>query len=130
METISMNVVPFKFHSGGFYDLVFEGRGLLKDEGDYLTLEFQQQDLWFGIIKSAIQSIRVPVNEVSLTRTYQRLAGSLFADVPPDAADDEHPTSRRPARGQPRASAAKDQRARTSKQQNALWKTSTTGTKI
>ena len=28
--------------------------------------------------------------------------------VRPDAADDEQPTSRRPARGQPRASAAKD----------------------
>jgi hypothetical protein len=64
METISMNVVPFKLHTGGFYDFLFEGRGLLKHEGDYLTLEFQQQDVWFGIIKSAVQSIRVPVNEV------------------------------------------------------------------
>ena len=46
METISMNVVPFKFQTGGFTDFVSEGRGLLKDEGDYLTLEFQQQDVW------------------------------------------------------------------------------------
>jgi hypothetical protein len=64
METISMNVVPFKFQFGGFYDFVSEGRGLLKDEGDYLTLEFQQQDVWLGIFNSAVQSIRVPVNEV------------------------------------------------------------------
>jgi hypothetical protein len=64
METISMNVVPFKFQTGGFYDFVAEGRGLLKDEGDYLTLEFQQQDLWIGVFKSAVQSIRIPVNEV------------------------------------------------------------------
>ena len=59
-----MNVVPFKFQTRGFYDFVAEGRGLLKDEGDYLTLEFQQQDVWLGIFKSAVQSIRVPVNEV------------------------------------------------------------------
>lgn len=64
METISMNVAPFKFHFGGIYDFVSEGLGLLKDEGDYLTLEFQQQDVWFKIFKSAVQSIRVPVNEV------------------------------------------------------------------
>jgi hypothetical protein len=64
METIRMNVVPFKFQSGGFYDFVSEGRGLLKDEGEYLTLEFQQQDVWFGIFKSAVQSIRVPVSEI------------------------------------------------------------------
>jgi hypothetical protein len=64
METISMNVVPFTFQTGGFSDFVYEGRGLLKDEGDYLTLEFQQQDVWFGAFKSAVQSIRVPVNEI------------------------------------------------------------------
>ena len=64
METISMNVVPFKGHTGGFYDFLAESRGLLKDEGDYLTLEVQQQDVWFGILKSAVQSIRIPVSEV------------------------------------------------------------------
>jgi hypothetical protein len=64
METISMNVVPFKFQTGGFYDFVAEGRGLLKDEGNFLTLEFQHQDLWIGYFKSAVQSIRIPVNEV------------------------------------------------------------------
>jgi hypothetical protein len=64
METISMNVVPFKFKTGRFYDFVAEGRGLLKDEGEYLTLEFQQQDVWLGIFKSAVEWIRVPVNEV------------------------------------------------------------------
>ena len=64
METISMNVVPFKVQSGGFYDFVAEGRGLLKDEGDYLTLEFQQQDVWIGYFKSAVQSIRIPVSVV------------------------------------------------------------------
>src|ERR1700750_950002 len=70
METISMHVVPFKFQSGGFYDFVSEGRGLLKDEGDYLTLEFQHQDVWLGIFKSAVQSIRIPVSElVSLELT-------------------------------------------------------------
>jgi hypothetical protein len=64
METISMNVVPFTFQSGGFYDFVAEGRGLLKDEGNYLTLEFQHQDVWFGIFKSAVQSICIPADEV------------------------------------------------------------------
>ncbi len=64
METISMNVVPFKTQTGGFYDFIAEGRGLLKDEGDYLTLEVQQQDVWFGVFKSAVQSIRIPVHEV------------------------------------------------------------------
>jgi hypothetical protein len=64
METINMNVVPFKFQTGGFSDLIFEGRGLLKDEGDYLALEFQQQDVWFRVFKSAVQLIRVPVDEV------------------------------------------------------------------
>jgi len=64
METISMNVVPFKTETGGFYDFFAEGRGLLKDEGDCLTLEVQQQDVWFGVLKSAVQSIRVPVDDV------------------------------------------------------------------
>jgi hypothetical protein len=60
-----MNILPFRIQSGGFFDLIAEGRGLLKDEGDYLTLEFQQQDVWLGIFKSAVQSIRIPVNEVA-----------------------------------------------------------------
>jgi len=59
-----MNILPFKVHTGGFYDFVAEGQGLLKDEGECLTLEFQQQDVWFGFFKSAVQSIRVPVNEI------------------------------------------------------------------
>ena len=64
METISMNVVPFKIATGGFYDFIAEGRGLLKDEGDYLTLEVQQHDVWLEFFKSPVQTIRIPVHEV------------------------------------------------------------------
>ena len=82
METISMNIVPFKIHTGGFYDFVAEGRGLLKDEGDYLTLEFQQQDLWIGILKSAVQTIRIPVNEVVSLELSKGWLGAYSLCVP------------------------------------------------
>src|SRR5689334_12025579 len=64
MGTICMNVVPFTIQSNGFYAFIAECRGLLKDEGDYLTLEAQQQDVWFRIFKSAVQSIHIPIGEV------------------------------------------------------------------
>jgi hypothetical protein len=64
MDTISMNVLPFTIQCEGFYALVAECRGLLKDEGDRLTLETQQQDVWFKVFKSAVQSIHIPISEV------------------------------------------------------------------
>ena len=82
METISMNVVPFKIATGGFYDFVAEGRGPLKDEGDYLTLEVQQHDFWIGIFKSAVQSIRIPVDEVVSIELSKGWLGSYSLCVP------------------------------------------------
>jgi hypothetical protein len=64
MATITMNVLPFTIECEGLYAFVAECRGLLKDEGDYLTLETQQQDVWFKVFKSAVQSIRIPIGEV------------------------------------------------------------------
>ena len=71
-----------KLQTGGFYDFVAEGRGLLKDEGDYLTLEVQQQDVWFGIFKSAVQSIRIPVNEVVSLELSKGWLGAYSLCVP------------------------------------------------
>src|SRR4051812_44306309 len=64
MGTISMNVLPFTIQCEGLYALIVECRGLLKDEGDHLTLETQQQDVWFKVFKSAVQSIHIPISEV------------------------------------------------------------------
>jgi hypothetical protein len=82
MDTIDVNVVPFKLQTGGFYDFVAEGRGLLKDDGDYLTIEVQQQDLWLGIFKSAVQSIRIPVNEVVSLQLAKGWLGAYSLCVP------------------------------------------------
>jgi hypothetical protein len=64
MDTTTMNVVPFTIASDGLYSFIAECRGLLKGEGDHLTLETQQQDVWFKVFKSAVQSIRIPIREV------------------------------------------------------------------
>ncbi len=82
METISMNVVPFKIQTGGFYDFIAEGRGLLKDEGDYLTLEVQQHDVWLEFFKSAVQSIRIPVDEVVSLELSKGWLGAYSLCVP------------------------------------------------
>ena len=77
-----MNVVPFRIQSGGFYDFVAEGRGLLKDEGDYLTLEFQHEDVWFRVFKSAVQSIRIPMSDVVSLELSKGWLGSYSLCVP------------------------------------------------
>ena len=64
MGTVSMNVLPFTIACEGLYAFVAECRGLLKHEGDHLTLETQQLDVWFKVFKSSVQSIRIPVRDV------------------------------------------------------------------
>ncbi len=63
-----MNVVPFSISN--VYAGFGECRGLLKDEGQHLTLELQMQDAIAGILKSPVQKIYIPIGDVvSLTLT-------------------------------------------------------------
>lgn len=57
-----MNVVPF--HSDDMYGGLARCNGLLKDVGDALILEIQVQDNIVGVIKSAVQEIRIPIGDV------------------------------------------------------------------
>lgn len=57
-----MNIVPF--YSDDAYAGLARCNGLLKDLGDALILEIQIQDNFFGFLKSAVQEIRVPIEDV------------------------------------------------------------------
>lgn len=47
-----------------------ECHGLLKDEGEHLTLEFQVRDSLAGVLKSKVRQVQIPLDEVvSLTLT-------------------------------------------------------------
>ncbi len=62
-----MNTVPFKVD---LYAGFGQCNGLLRDEGEYLVLEFQNQDNIAGIIKSGVKKVRVPLSDlVSVTIT-------------------------------------------------------------
>jgi hypothetical protein len=61
------NAVPFTIE-------VFGGlgkcEGLLRDEGEHVTLEFQTSDTVAGILKTGIRQVRIPLPElVSVTLT-------------------------------------------------------------
>jgi hypothetical protein len=63
-----MNVVPFTISN--VYAGLGQCRGLLKDEGEHLTLELQLEDTIVGILKSPVQKIHIPIGDVvSLTLT-------------------------------------------------------------
>src|SRR5262249_10159901 len=63
-----MNAVPFTI--GDLYAGFGECHGLLRDEGEYLSFEFQTRDTVAGIIKSSVNQVRVPLKElVSVTLT-------------------------------------------------------------
>jgi hypothetical protein len=65
---INMNVLPFIIDN--LYAGLGECRGLIKDEGQQLTLEVQLQDTVAGILKSGVQKFCVPISDVvSLTLT-------------------------------------------------------------
>jgi hypothetical protein len=57
-----MNIVPF--HSDDMSGGLARCNGLLKDMGDALVLEIQVQDNVIGVLKSAVQEIRVPIGDV------------------------------------------------------------------
>lgn len=68
-----MNTVPFKVD---LYAGFGQCSGLLRDEGDHLVLEFQNQDKIAGIIKSGVRQVRVPLSDlVSVTITKGWLGG-------------------------------------------------------
>lgn len=39
--------------------------GLIRDEGDYLVMEYQTQDAVTGLIKGELQELRIPVKEIA-----------------------------------------------------------------
>ncbi len=68
-----MNSVPFKVD---LYAGFGQCNGLLRDEGEHLVLEYQNQDKIAGILKSGVKQVRVPLNDlVSVTITKGWLGG-------------------------------------------------------
>ena len=62
-----MNAVPFTIDLFGGLG---QCEGLLRDEGQHLTLEFQNVDTLAGIFKSGVREVRVPLKDlVSVTLT-------------------------------------------------------------
>jgi hypothetical protein len=63
-----IDALPFKI--GEIYAGFGECHGLLRDEGEHLTIEFQVQDSVAGVLKSKIRHVQIPLDEiVSLTLT-------------------------------------------------------------
>ena len=62
-----MNTVPFSLNVFGGLGACY---GLLKHEENHLSLEFQTHDAVVGILKSDVQHVRIPLNDlVSITLT-------------------------------------------------------------
>jgi hypothetical protein len=60
-----MNAVPFTLE---LYGGLGRCEGILRDEGEYIGLEFQVKDTVAGILKSSVKQVRVPLKDlVSVT---------------------------------------------------------------
>jgi len=57
-----MNTVPFTVET---YAGFGKCEGLLRDEGEVVSLEFQIKDTVAGILKSGIKNVRVPLTELA-----------------------------------------------------------------
>jgi serine/threonine protein kinase len=68
----SIRALPFKVE---LYDGFGECHGLLRDEGDYLRLEFQSQDAFGGMIKSRVKHSQIAKSDISLIRLERRWFG-------------------------------------------------------
>jgi hypothetical protein len=63
-----IDALPFTI--GEIYAGLGECHGLLRDEGEHLTIEFQVQDSIAGVLKSKVRQVQIPLDEiVSLTLT-------------------------------------------------------------
>jgi hypothetical protein len=63
----TMNAVPFSLEVYGGFG---ECNGLLKDEENHLSLEFQTQDAVAGVLRSDVRHRRIPLDDlVSITLT-------------------------------------------------------------
>jgi hypothetical protein len=77
-----MNTVPVKLPD--MYEGLASCHGLIRDEGDQLSLEFQVQDGVLGVFKSGIRQVSIPLAElasVSLQRTWFGLCNRLVIQV-------------------------------------------------
>ena len=77
-----MNTVPVAL--GDLYEGFASAHGLIRDEGDHLCIEFQVQDAVFGLIKSGIRQVRIPVADlasVTLERRWFGLMTKLIIQV-------------------------------------------------
>jgi hypothetical protein len=62
-----MNTVPF---SVDFFAGLAKCEGLLRDEGEFVVLEFVNKDAVAGILEGGVQKVRIPLKElVSVTLT-------------------------------------------------------------
>jgi hypothetical protein len=74
-----MNTVPFKI--GDLYAGLGECHGLLRDEGDHLTFEFQTVDSVAGVIKSNVKQVRVPLKELASVTLTKGWLGTTWLGV-------------------------------------------------
>ncbi|MGL4419160.1 MAG: hypothetical protein ACRCZF_00720 [Gemmataceae bacterium] len=58
---MTMVSVTFTKIWGGFG----KGHGILRDEGEFLALEYRLEDNIFGWIKTPVQTVRLPVKELA-----------------------------------------------------------------
>ena len=77
-----MNAVPFEL------DDVYHGlaacHGIIRDDGDFVCLEFQVQDAVIGLVKSDVQRTRIPLDElasVDLKTSWFGLVNKLVIQV-------------------------------------------------
>ncbi|MEN7547953.1 hypothetical protein AAG747_08535 [Rapidithrix thailandica] len=68
-----MESVPFRIE---LYDGFAETRGILRLENESVFLEFETKDSFFGVIKSGVQSIDIPLKYLSSAH----LAKSIFGN--------------------------------------------------
>jgi hypothetical protein len=77
-----MNMVPVSL--GELYEGLANSHGLIRDEGDHLCIEFQVQDAVFGLIKSGIKQVRIPLADlasVTVARSWFGLCTKLVVQV-------------------------------------------------
>ncbi len=73
-----MNSVPFTVKLYGGFG---ECQGLLRDEGEYITIEFQTVDTVAGILKSGIRQVRVPLKDLTAVTLTKGWLGTSWMGV-------------------------------------------------
>ncbi len=73
-----MNRVPFTVK---LYGGLGECQGLLLDEGEHLTLEFQIVDSVAGVLKSGVRQVRIPLKDLASVTLTKGWLGNTWMGV-------------------------------------------------